>query len=139
MEEKRVYLKLSEKEHTYTASTSYGELPVGEEGYRPMELVLVALAGCMGVDLSHILSKKRQKVQDINIKVVGRRRDEHPRVYEDIELEVEVYGEDINQKAVEDAVKLSVEKYCSVYAMLRNSVNIRIKWKVLEKTDSEQK
>ncbi|MDT7911064.1 MAG: OsmC family protein [Thermocrinis sp.] len=139
MEEKRVSLKLSEKEHTYTASTSYGELPVGEEGYRPMELVLVALAGCMGVDLSHILSKKRQKVQDINITVVGRRRDEHPRVYEDIELEVEVYGEDINPKAVEDAVKLSVEKYCSVYAMLRNSVNIRVRWKVLGKTDSEQK
>jgi putative redox protein len=139
MEEKRVSLKLSEKEHTYTASTSYGELPVGEEGYRPMELVLVALAGCMGVDLSHILSKKRQKVQDINITVVGRRRDEHPRVYEDIELEVEVYGEDINPKAVEDAVKLSVEKYCSVYAMLKNSVNIRVRWKVLGKTDSEQK
>ncbi|MFZ8787445.1 OsmC family protein, partial [Thermocrinis sp.] len=63
------------------------------------------------------------------------------RVYEDIELEVEVYGEDINPKAVEDAVKLSVEKYCSVYAMLKNSVNIniRVRWKVLEKTDSEQK
>jgi len=49
MEEKRVFLQLSEKEHTYTASTSYGELLVGEKGYRPMELVLVALAGCMGV------------------------------------------------------------------------------------------
>ena len=69
------------------------------------------------MDLSHILSKKRQKVQDISIKVVGRRRDEHPRVYEEVELEV-------------DAVKLSVEKYCSVYAMLRNSVNIRVRWKV---------
>jgi Predicted redox protein, regulator of disulfide bond formation len=139
MEEKRVSLRLSEKEHTYIASTSYGELLVGEKGYRPMELVLVALAGCMGVDLSHILSKKRQKVQDINIKVVGKRRDEHPKVYEDIELEVEVYGEDINPKAVEDAVKLSVEKYCSVNAMLRNSVNIRVRWKVLEKAGSEQR
>ena len=59
--------------------------------------------------------------------------------HEDIELEVEVYGEDINPKAVEDAVKLSVEKYCSVYAMLKNSVNIRVRWKVLGKTDSEQK
>jgi Predicted redox protein, regulator of disulfide bond formation len=104
-----------------------------------MELVLVALAGCMGVDLSHILSKKRQKVQDINIKVVGKRRDEHPRVYDDIELEVEVYGEGINPKAVENAVKLSVEKYCSVSAMLRNSVNIQVRWKVLEKAGSEQR
>jgi putative redox protein len=139
MEEKRVSLQLSEKEHTCIASTSYGELLVGEMGYRPMELVLVTLAGCMGVDLSHILSKKRQKVQDINIKVVGKRRDEHPRVYEDIELEVEVYGEELNPKAVEDAVKLSVEKYCSVSAMLRNSVNIQVRWKVLEKAGSEQR
>jgi putative redox protein len=139
VEEKRVSLQLSEKEHTYIASTSYGELLVGEMGYRPMELVLVTLAGCMGVDLSHILSKKRQKVQDINIKVVGKRRDEHPRVYEDIELEVEVYGEELNPKAVEDAVKLSVEKYCSVSAMLRNSVNIQVRWKVLEKAGSEQR
>lgn len=139
MKEKRVSLKLSEKEHTYIASTPHGELLVGKEDYRPIELVLVALAGCMGVDLSQILSKKRQKVQDINIEVVGRRRDEHPRIFEDIELEIEVYGEDINPKAVEDAVKLSVEKYCSVYAMLKNSVNIQVRWKVLEKTDSEQK
>jgi putative redox protein len=138
MKEKRVFLKLSEKEHTYIANTPHGELLVGKEGYRPIELVLVALAGCMGVDLSQILSKKRQKVQDINIKVVGRRKNEHPRVFEDIELEVEVYGEDINPKAVEDAVKLSVEKYCSVYAMLKNSVNIQVRWKVLEKTGSEQ-
>jgi uncharacterized OsmC-like protein len=42
-------------------------------------------------------------------------------------------------EAVEDAVKLSVEKYCSVYAMLKNSVNIRVRWKVLGKADSEQK
>jgi Predicted redox protein, regulator of disulfide bond formation len=69
MEEKRVSLQLSEKEHTYTANTSYGELLVGEMGYRPMELVLVALAGCMGVDLSHILSKKRQKVQEVVLKI----------------------------------------------------------------------
>jgi uncharacterized OsmC-like protein len=89
MEEKRMSLKPLEKEHTYTANTSYGELLVGEKGYRPMELVLVALAGCT--------------------------------------------------EAVEDAVKLSVEKYCSVYAMLKNSVNIRVRWKVLGKADSEKK
>ena len=57
MEEKRVILKLSDLEHTYVAQTSHGELLVGEGGYRPMELVLVALAGCSGVDISHILKK----------------------------------------------------------------------------------
>jgi len=131
MEEKKISFKLSDREHTYVAQTSYGELLVGENGYRPMELVLVALAGCMGVDISHILTKKRQKVEDIRINVVGFRRDEHPRVYTNIKIDVEVVGKGISPKAVEDAVKLSLEKYCSVNAMLKNYVNIEVQWKVL--------
>ena len=80
-----------------------------------MELVLVALAGCSGVDVSHILKKKRQEVKDIQIEVIGLRRDEHPRVYERISIRYKVYGKDLKEKAVEDAIRLSVNKYCSVY------------------------
>jgi len=60
---------------------------VGEEGLRPMELLLTALGGCSGVDVYTILRKKRQPLKSLEIKVRGFRRDVHPRIYEKIELE----------------------------------------------------
>lgn len=131
MEEKRVILKLSSLEHTYSAETSYGELLVGESGHKPMELLLVALAGCSGVDISHILKKKRQEVKDIKIEVRGTRRESHPRVYERIDLVYKVYGKNVEEKAVEAALKLSLEKYCSVYAMLSKACNINVSFEVI--------
>ncbi|ADO46072.1 OsmC family protein [Hydrogenobacter thermophilus TK-6] len=135
MEEKHVSLTLSEEEDTYIALTSSGEIKVGEGGYRPMELLLVALAGCSGVDVSSILRKKRQKVKAIKIDVVGKRREEFPRIYESIKLTYTVVGENISKKAVESAVKLSIEKYCSVYAMLSKSTKIDVEIQVWEERD----
>ncbi|MCS6998564.1 MAG: OsmC family protein [Aquificaceae bacterium] len=132
MERKEVFLKLSEHEHTYTARTTYGELLVGEQGHRPMELLLVALAGCGAVDVSNILKKKRQEVRDIQVHVEGYRREEHPRVYEKINLKYRVYGRNVREKAVEDALRLSLEKYCSVYAMLRPSCEIEVSFEVID-------
>ncbi|WP_340695040.1 OsmC family protein [Hydrogenobacter thermophilus] len=137
MEEKRVSLILSE-EDTYVAATSVGELKVGEHGYKPMELLLVSLAGCSGVDISSILRKKRQKVKSIRIEVVGIRRDEFPRVYESIKIIYSVKGEGISRKAVESAVKLSIEKYCSVYAMLSKSVPIDVEIELWEEKDYQE-
>lgn len=132
MEEKRVFLRLSELEHTYTASTSSGELLVGEKGLKPMEMLLLSLGGCSGVDVSHILKKKRQDIRDIQIEVSGVRRDEHPRVYERISLKYRVYGRNMSQKAVEEAIKLSTQKYCSVFAMLKSACPIEISYEVID-------
>ncbi|MEJ5338957.1 MAG: OsmC family protein [Aquificaceae bacterium] len=131
MEEKSISLRLSELEHTYMAKTSNGELMVGEQGFRPMELLLAALAGCSGVDISQILKKKRQEVRDIQIDVKGTRRDEYPRVYEKISLRYRVYGKNVKEKAVEEAIRLSVEKYCSVYAMLSKACHIEVSFEVV--------
>ncbi|MFN3813714.1 MAG: OsmC family protein [Aquificaceae bacterium] len=132
MEEKKVSLRLSHLENTYEAQTSSGKILVGEGALSPVELVLVALGGCSGVDVSNILKKKRQKVKDIRIEVVGERREEHPRVYKSIKLKYIVIGEDVSRKAVEDAVRLSLKKYCSVYTMLREAVNIDVEMDVWE-------
>ncbi|MFN3870761.1 MAG: OsmC family protein [Aquificaceae bacterium] len=132
MEEKRVVLKLSQEEHTYLAKGSYGELLVGEKGHRPMELLLIALAGCSGVDISHILRKKRQDVRDIEVIATGIRKDEHPRVYESIKLLYRVYGKNIKEKAVEEALRLSLGKYCSVYAMLNKACKIEMSFEVID-------
>jgi putative redox protein len=100
-----------------------------------MELLLVALAGCSAVDVSSILRKKRQKVKSIKIDAVGKRRDEFPRVYENIKLTYTVIGENIDKKAVESAVRLSVDKYCSVYAMLSKAVPIQVEIQVWEEKE----
>ncbi len=126
MEEKEVVLRLSE-EGTYTANMPSGSIQVGEKGLRPMELLLSALGGCSGVDVYTILKKKRQPVESIEIKVKGIRRDTHPRTYERIEV-VFLTNEEVDIKALERAVRLSVEKYCSVYAMLSGSASIEVKY-----------
>jgi putative redox protein len=128
MEKKSVVLKLAE-DGTYRAEMPSGKIKVGERALKSMELLLTALAGCSGVDVYTILKKKRQKVEDIEIEVTGLRRDKHPRIYERIKLLYRVKGE-VEPKALESALKLSIEKYCSVYAMLKNSAEIEVDYEI---------
>ena len=130
METKEIFLKLSE-EGTYTAKTSFGELPVGKGGFKPMELLLVSLAGCSGVDVYEILKKKRQEVKDIEIRVEGERRDKHPRIYERIRIKYIVKG-NVKEEALRQAIELSIEKYCSVYAMLKETAKIEVEQEIWE-------
>lgn len=105
----------------------------GPDGFSPMELVLVALAGCSSMDIISILQKKRQEVNGFEIRVHGLRRDEYPRVFTDITLEYVVRGKDIRPDAVQSAIDLSNDKYCSVMGMLKESVNIQTR-AVIEET-----
>lgn len=88
-------------------------------GPSPMELLLMALAGCTGYDVLSILFKMRQNVEGFEIKVNGVRRDEDPRVYVIIDLNYIIYG-DVDEDRLKEAIKLSMDKYCSVSAMLRS-------------------
>ncbi len=101
-------------------------------GARPVELLLAALAGCTGMDVIAILVKKRQDVTGFQVRVEGERRDEHPRVYTKLHVVYEVTGRRISREAVQQAVALSEEKYCSVAAMLRNTTPITTEIRVLE-------
>ncbi len=89
----------------------------------PMELVLIALCGCTGSDVVSILRKKREPFISLEVSAEGERTTEYPTVYTDIKLVYRVGGK-VSPKAMEDAVRLSKEKYCSVSAMLAKSVNI---------------
>ncbi|MCX8169423.1 MAG: OsmC family protein [Candidatus Methanomethylicia archaeon] len=95
-------------------------------GPSPMELLLMALAGCTGYDIILILSKMRQKISGLEIKVNGVRRDEDPRIYVDIDLKYIVYG-NVDENKLQEAIRLSMEKYCSIAAMLKNGgVNLNV-------------
>jgi len=95
-----------------------------------MELLLASVGGCSGVDVYHILKKQRQDVKDIRIELTGKRRKAHPRVYEEIKIKYIAVGK-VEEKALERAVKLSVEKFCSVIAMIRPSVRIEVSWETV--------
>jgi putative redox protein len=89
----------------------------------PMELVLIGLCGCTGYDVASILTKKREPFTSLEVRAEAERAKDPPSVYTEIKLIYKVGGK-ISRKAVEDAVRLSKEKYCSVSAMLEKTAKI---------------
>jgi putative redox protein len=89
----------------------------------PMELVLIALCGCTASDVVGILKKKREPFTGLEVSAEGDRADGYPAVYTEIRLKYRVTGK-VSAKAMEDAVRLSKEKYCSVSAMLQKTAKV---------------
>jgi putative redox protein len=92
-------------------------------GNSPMELVLIALCGCTGYDVVSILQKKREPFTSLEVRAQAERAANPPSVYTEIKLTYRIGGK-VSRKAVEDAVRLSKEKYCSVSAMLDKTAKI---------------
>lgn len=93
------------------------------DGNSPMELVLIGLCGCTGYDVVSILKKKREPFTSLEVRVEAERAPDPPSVYTKIKLIYRVGGR-VSPKAMEDAVRLSKEKYCSVSAMLQKTAKI---------------
>jgi len=89
----------------------------------PMELVLIGLCACTATDVVSILNKKRESFTSLEVRAEAERAKQPPTVYESIHLIYTISGK-VSQKAVEDAVRLSKEKYCSVSAMLQKTAKI---------------
>jgi putative redox protein len=89
----------------------------------PVELVLIALCGCTASDVVGILRKKREPFTSLEVRAHGERATGYPAVFTGIKLTYRVGGK-VTHKSVEDAVKLSKEKYCSVSAMLEKTAKI---------------
>jgi putative redox protein len=125
---------------TGTGFTSNFSLPLGaspkvggdNDGFRPLELVLVGLAGCTAMDVISILEKKRQQVTAFEVKAHGDQADEHPRSLTKFEINYIVTGKGIDREAVERAVELSQTKYCSVAATVRKAGPIETKITIRE-------
>jgi len=98
----------------------------------PVELVLIALCGCTAYDVVSILRKKREAFTAVEVSAEGERATEQPMVFTTIKLVYRVKG-NVSPKAVEDAVRLSEEKYCSVAAMLNKTAKITYQIQLSEK------
>ncbi len=94
-----------------------------ESASTPLELFLMGLAGCSGLDVVSILSRMRVELKDFRMEVKAPRTDEHPKVFTRIEIVYHLYGE-VTEAQAEKAVKLSQDKYCSASAMLKPGVPI---------------
>ncbi|NGM66636.1 OsmC family protein [Sphingobacterium sp. SGR-19] len=96
-----------------------GSESIGGEGngVRPMELVLMALGSCSVFDLSSILKKQRQTIEDIQVEVEGKRREEVPNIFTHIHITFTLKGQ-LDETKVQKAAELAVKKYCSVHDML---------------------
>jgi putative redox protein len=117
-----------------TATRGY-KLALGngdDPGFSPLELLLVGLGGCTGMDVISILQKKRQDVTGFEIQLHADRAEDHPRVFTDVVVEYIFSGNGLDPAAVERAVDLSVNKYCSAQAMLSKAANITHKITIKE-------
>jgi putative redox protein len=97
--------------------------PDGGSGASPMELMLMAIGGCTAMDVISILKKKRLAVSGFKVNISGARADDHPRRYTNIHIEYVVYGRDIKPEAVQRAIELSENKYCSATASLNATIS----------------
>jgi putative redox protein len=104
------------------------------EGVSPVDTLLAALGGCCAMDVIGILRKKRQDVTGYEVRVSGERREEHPRAFTSIELVHRVRGRNLSGAAIEEAMRLSDTKYCSVFATLAPAVPITSRFEIIAET-----
>ncbi|MDP2758993.1 MAG: OsmC family protein [Sideroxyarcus sp.] len=115
--EKMAFVGESESGHSVVMDAS-PEIGGRNLGPRPMEMLLLGAGGCSSIDVMSILQKMRQAVTDCYVEIEAERAENDPKVFTKIHMHFVVKGKDIKVEAVEKAVKLSAEKYCSASIML---------------------
>jgi len=103
------------------------------KGFRPMEMLLVGLGGCSGIDMVNVLTKQKEPLEDIKIKINATRKDqEMPPIFDVINIHFDLYG-DLNVQKIERALDLTFDKYCSVSNIIGRSATIKFSYEVHEK------
>jgi putative redox protein len=122
-----------------TGDTGF-EVPLGadpavggdDDGFRPMELMALSLAGCTAMDVISILRKKRQDVTAFEVKVMADRAEEHPKVLTGATIRYEVTGHGVQESAVRRSIELSAESYCPAQAMLGQVMPMDLEYLIYE-------
>ena len=122
------------KSHSGHSITMDGPPEIGGDnlGVRPMEMLLLGVAGCTMIDVVTTLKKMRQELTHCETKVNAERANDHPKVFTDIHIQFLVKGNRLDSKKVEKAITLSAEKYCSASIMLGKTASISHDFEILE-------
>ncbi len=100
-------------------------------GSRPMEVVLMGIAGCAAMDILAILKKKRVPLKGFDLRVEAERADEHPQVYTEINFHFTFTGRGIQSKDIDRAIQLTDEKYCGATAMIKPKVKVTYQYEIV--------
>jgi putative redox protein len=103
-----------------------------EEGCSPTETFLLSVAGCISIDVVHILKKMRCEIANYEMTAEGRRRLAPPQYYESIDLMIHISGKGITPAKIDRAIDLSLNKYCSVYHSLRKDLAVNVTYEIAE-------
>ncbi len=103
-----------------------------DTGPRPMEMLLHSLAGCTGMDVVSLLKKMRVDFTGLEVNIHAQKADKHPRVYTGIDMEYVITGPNIDEAKVRKAIDLSMDKYCSVSAMLRKHCPVNHRYRIAQ-------
>jgi putative redox protein len=119
--------------HNLAGATMYmGKPEAGTPVISPTEAMLLGLAGCTAIDVIEILRKKRQLPTDLKVRVWGKQLTEgYPRLFVEFQVEYLIWGENLEPRAVEQAIHLSEQKYCSVGATLAKAGPIHSTYRIL--------
>jgi len=126
---------------TFTGSAETGfEVPLGahpsvggdNDGFRPLELMAVSLAGCTAMDVISILKKKRQDVTGFDVTVHTQQAVEHPKVFTEAVIEYVVVGHHIDEQAVIRSIELSATRYCPAQGMLAKAFPMKLRYQIFE-------
>lgn len=137
---KKAVVRYAGDEYFIATSPSGHSQAVDTKGSRksapsPVELLMIAVAGCTAADVISILIKKRQDVTEYSAEITGTRREEHPRSFTSMHVHHIVHGRSVSEKAVEDAIRLSEEKYCSVSNTVKAAAEVTTSFEIIEVED----
>jgi len=106
--------------------------PLGDgQGYTGLEMLLMSLAACSGTSIVALLRNMKKNISGFKVNGKGIRRTEHPTSFQKIVLEYTLNSKDAEDKHIQEAIQLSEEKYCPVWAMVKNNVEVVTKYKII--------
>jgi len=120
------FIGVDSTKHSVVLST-----PDEGTGIKPSDLLLIALASCTAVDVVEILEKKRMALTSLELSVTGEQDEDPPWTFRKMTILYSIKGEGLNEKAIEQAIQLSEEKYCSVAATIRATCQVETKFEIL--------
>ena len=106
------------------------------DGFKPMELMAISLAGCTAMDVISILRKKRQKITAYEVSVHADTAEQHPKVFTQATITYDLRGKNIDEKAVRRAIQLSADRYCPAQGMLDKVMPIELLYEIYEEDEN---